>query len=267
MGELLELGEAARRFLWLVGLAMARLTPIFQIVPFLGGRHLTTTVRGSITLSLAAFLVPWLDGRAEAAFGFAEALPLLAKEAALGTIFGFFASLVFFAASGIGFLADNQRGMTMASEVDPISGIDTSPLGAMMMETMILAFVSTGGLALFIQSVLSTYVFWPPFSFWPDWGSAPVGSLLLDQFEWYLAVMVTLAAPMLLVCFLVDLGMGLMNRFAPQLNVYFLAMPIKSALVMALMLAYWGTLFRLLGRETARLPTIWAALSRVLGGT
>jgi type III secretion protein T len=265
MGDLLATGEAARRFLWLAGLAMARLTPVFQIVPFLGGRHLGTVARGSLSLSMAMFLVPWLaQGTNSPPSGLLEALPLLAKEMALGTLFGFLASLVFYAASGVGFLVDNQRGMAMATETDPVSGMETSPLGALVIETLIMAFSAGGGLALFFPALLSTYVFWPPFSFWPDWGAAPLSHLLLSQFQWYIATVVSLAAPMLMVCFLVDLGMGLMNRFASQLNVFFLAMPIKSALAMALMLVYWNTLFGLLSGETARFPALVALLRRVL---
>ena len=267
MGDLLEAGEAARRFLWLTGLAMARLTPVFQIVPFLGGRHLGTIARGSFSLSIAMFLVPWLDrGADRLPAGLMDALPLLAKETALGTLFGFLASLIFYAASGVGFLVDNQRGMAMASEVDPVSGMETSPLGSIVIETLIMAFIASGGLAFFFQALLSSYVFWPPFSFWPDWGAAALSRLVLSQFQWYAAIVVSLAAPMLMVCFLVDLGMGLMNRFASQLNVFFLAMPIKSALAMALMLVYWDVMFGLLSGGTARFPVLVALMRRSLEG-
>jgi type III secretion protein T len=69
---------------------------------------------------------------------------------------------------------------------------------------------------------------------------------------------------MLLICFLVDFGMGLMNRFAPQLNVFFLAMPVKSGLSMALMTVYWLAMFSVLSRETLRLPVLWDALRTAL---
>ena len=267
MGALFELGGEARQFLWLIALAMARLTPVFQIVPFLGGRHLTALTRNSIAFALAVFLHPWLAAHAPAGGampGFSEAVPLLAKEVALGTFFGFVSSLAFYAASGVGFLVDNQRGMAMAQMADPLSGEDTSPLGSIMMQTLTMVFIATGGLGLFFHALLTTYAFWPPFSFWPDWTASPLQWLLLAQFEWYLMTLVTLAAPMLLVCFLVDFGMGLMNRFAPQLNVFFLAMPVKSGFVMALLVVYWAVLFRVLSRETLRLPVLWDALRAVL---
>jgi type III secretion protein T len=261
MGAILAIGDDANRLLLVISVAMARLVPIFQIVPFLGGRHLSVLVRNSIAFAMAAFLAPWLARSApEGSLEFAALLPLLAKEVALGTIFGFVTSLAFYAASGIGFLVDNQRGSSMAQEVDPLSGEETSPLGSLTFETLTMVFIAGGGFALFFQALLSTYAFWPVFSFWPDWTATPLRELILSQFGWFMATMVTLSAPMLLVCFLVDFGMGLMNRFAPQLNVFFLAMPVKSALVLALMVVYWGAMFETLGGDVLRLPVLWDAL-------
>lgn len=265
MGELLAGGEEARRFLWLLSIAMARLTPIFQIVPFLGGRHLTGLVRNSICFGLALFLTPWLHRIAPAmSTELTDIVPLLAKEVALGTIFGFLSSLAFYAASGVGFLVDNQRGMSMAQAADPLSGENTTPFGSLALETLIMLFIATGGLPLFFQAVLTTYAYWSPFAFWPDWTNTPLRLLIMDHFAWYMTTLMVLAAPMLLVCFLVDLGMGLMNRFAPQLNVFFLAMPVKSALTLALMIIYWAPMLRVLGGEVLRLPVLWDALRHAM---
>lgn len=260
----LTYGMEATHLLWMIGVAMARLTPVFQIVPFLGGRHLTGMTRSALAFAMALFLTPWLAELAPPERpGFFSAMPLLAKEVALGTIFGFLSSLAFYAASGIGFLVDNQRGMAMAQGADPLSGEETSPLGSLAQQTLVMVFIATGGLALFFQALLTTYAFWSPFSFWPDWSATPLKDLLLAHFGWYMATMFALAAPMLLVCFLVDLGMGLMNRFAPQLNVFFLAMPVKSGLTMALLTVYWAGMLRVLNREVLRLPILWDALRRV----
>ena len=38
--------------------------------------------------------------------------------------------------------------------------------------------------------------------------------------------------------FLATIGLGLVNRTAPQLNVFFLSMPVKSALGIALLIVY-----------------------------
>ena len=49
---------------------------------------------------------------------------------------------------------------------------------------------------------------------------------------------IIIAAPIIIIMFLATLGLGLVNRTAPQLNVFFLSMPIKSALGIAMLIIY-----------------------------
>jgi len=51
------------------------------------------------------------------------------------------------------------------------------------------------------------------------------------------------AAPVLVAMFLAEVGLALVSRFAPQLQVFFMAMPIKSALAMLVLMLYASALF------------------------
>jgi type III secretion protein T len=54
-----------------------------------------------------------------------------------------------------------------------------------------------------------------------------------------------LAGPVAAICLLTDVSLGLINRFASQLNVYVLAMPIKSGMAMFILVAYYSLLLSL----------------------
>jgi type III secretion protein T len=54
---------------------------------------------------------------------------------------------------------------------------------------------------------------------------------------------------MMIMMFLSDMGLGLMNRFAQQLNVFTLSMPIKSALALFVLILYLPILFGFLKDE------------------
>ncbi len=54
--------------------------------------------------------------------------------------------------------------------------------------------------------------------------------------RWKLAI--CLAAPLLIAMFLAEFGLALISRFAPSLNVFVLAMPIKSAVASLLLVIY-----------------------------
>ena len=65
--------------------------------------------------------------------------------------------------------------------------------------------------------------------------------------SWLLLMMLLLSGPIVVACLLTDVSLGLINRFASQLNVYVLAMPIKSGVAAFLMLFYF---MMLLSNET-----------------
>ncbi|NMR95533.1 EscT/YscT/HrcT family type III secretion system export apparatus protein, partial [Vibrio parahaemolyticus] len=70
--------------------------------------------------------------------------------------------------------------------------------------------------------------------------------------------------PLGLAMFLAEFRLALISRFAPQLNVFFLAMPIKSAIASVLLIVYLGIMmdhfevqFYGITRFAEQLNTIW----------
>ena len=62
--------------------------------------------------------------------------------------------------------------------------------------------------------------------------------VVLGAVDEMLRTTVVISAPAIIVMFLATIGLGLVNRTAPQLNVFFLSMPVKSALGIALLIVY-----------------------------
>ena len=61
---------------------------------------------------------------------------------------------------------------------------------------------------------------------------------LLGTLDGMLQVTVVMAAPVIILMFLATIGLGFVNRTAPQLNVFFLSMPVKSALGVWMLMLY-----------------------------
>jgi type III secretion protein T len=90
--------------------------------------------------------------------------------------------------------------------------------------------------------LFASYAAWPVVSFWPQVADPKFALFFLRQVDLIMYYTVLLAAPVVMLTFLTDLGLGLINRFAPQLNVFFLAMPIKSGLAIFVLVIYFTTL-------------------------
>ena len=138
-----------------------------------------------------------------------------------------------------GFLMDNQRGASQANEADPLSGEESSPLGSFLFQSFVFLFFVSGAFLAFLTLFFQTYVFWPPGEWLPGLGGAQLPLFVAGMVSWLMTKMLLLAGVVLVASFLVDLALGLINRFAAQLNVYLLAMPIKSGLTMLIVLIFF----------------------------
>ena len=92
-----------------------------------------------------------------------------------------------------------------------------------------------------LATVYASYELWPvttliPFS---TLTSIDIPLFFAGRVGWLMLIMVLLSGPIVVACLLTDVSLGLINRFASQLNVYILAMPIKSGVAMFLLLFYF----------------------------
>lgn len=219
----------------LLGIATTRIALAFALQPLFSTETIPALVRNSILFSLGLVslaLQPVMDFRSLTAIDW---LALYAKEAFVGLIIGFFFGAVLWALEAAGQIIDAKVGATMAQVVDPLSGHQTSLNGAFLGRLANLVFIFSGGLSLLVGVILESYAVWPIAATFPR--LAPAGLGLFEAEFGRLMVLATLfAAPVLAVLFVIDIGLGLVNRFAQQLNVFQLSLSIKSFVATAMIL-------------------------------
>lgn len=226
-------------------LGSARLMVFAMVAPFMGNNVLGITARSAVVLALYTVIHPTLVGELAALSPSVLTSGLLIlKEILIGFFIGWLAGMIFWAVESAGFFIDNQRGAGMASETDPLSGDQSSPTGSFLFQSTAYVFFASGSFLTFLGLVYGTYEVWPVTKFLPEaFFLNPESAFFFGGLVAKLAVnTVLLAAPVVLACLLTDISLGLVNRFASQLNVYVLAMPIKSALSSFLLIFYFAIL-------------------------
>ena len=250
----------------LLFIGCVRLLIFFLLVPFLSGEAVPSQLRFSLSVLIAFFAYPAfadLHPPSGAQF-FLWLSAILAKEMLVGFLLAYTASVVFWAMLSVGFIMDNQRGAGMAQVTDPASGESTSLFGSFLHQTTVYIFFSSGAFLQMLLLLLSSYGVCPP-GFEAGAGVREgVPAFILGQFSRLMVLSVVFSAPIMLICLLSDVSLGIINRFAPQLNVFFLSMPIKSALGLFMTMLYLGTLLPLVGRELfslgGYLESLWTVL-------
>ena len=236
-------------YLTAFALGSARLMMFAVIAPFMGNAALNMTVRSALVLALYLVIHPVVFEAVEAlgpmeGAGLVRFVVLVLKEVFIGFILGWLSGMIFWAVEGAGFFIDNQRGAGQATETDPLTGDQSSPTGSFLFQSLTYAFFASGAFTAFLGLVYGTYVIWPvdallPSAFFEMEGAA----LFFGKCLATLALNIVLvSAPVVLACLFTDMALGLINRFASQLNVYVLAMPIKSALASFLLILYFAVL-------------------------
>lgn len=232
--------EVSAGWIWLTLLCTVRLVPLFAFTPLLSGFPVPHRVKVLLLLTLACSMVSMSSGGPPPPPGdLASVLRALAGEVLLGAIMGFGVHAAFAAYSLAGGVMDVQMGFAIGTVFDPVSR-RASPLLASALGTM--AITSFFSLDLH-HDVLRAFA--------SGLQSAPPGSglqplpmeLIVDRFGSIFVFGLSMAAPVVFLLFLLDVGMAVMSRSIPQLNVLFLGMPVKIVLgvgLLALLLPHWS---------------------------
>ncbi|MGB3723666.1 MAG: type III secretion system export apparatus subunit SctT [Pacificimonas sp.] len=249
-----------------LAVSIVRVGGAFLIVPAFSPETIPALVRNSIFVAMglvAAVLDPGLATMAPSAGMWAA---LFVKEAMVGVAIGLFFSAVLWAFEAAGQIIDTKVGLGMASIVDPLSGHQSSPSGQFLARLANFLFMAAGGFMLLVGTLMESYAIWPIGQLMPDFNILTV-TLFEGELQRLMTIALLISAPVLSVLLAVDLSLGLVNRYAQQLNVFSLSMALKgmmSTLILVLML---GVIVQVLMQNIAYQPDrAKAVLEAMTGG-
>ncbi len=211
----------------LLGAASARFAFAFILVPVFSPQVMPPTVRNSIIVAFALLALTIAEPFSPAALSAGAWLSLFAREAAAGIAIGFFFATIVWAMGAAGEIIDQKIGATLGQLLDPLGQQQDSITATFLSRFAQVVFVSAGGLMLLVGTILQSFVILPlrPGSV----SLNPQGIVLFEgEVGRFFALAFLISAPVLLVLYLIDAGLGLLNRFAQQFNVFALSMSIKS---------------------------------------
>lgn len=219
---------------------LPRIGAVFIVLPIFEPSLLNGVVRAGLAGLLALFLAPLAGDLPALPLGMLLAVVL--KEAFIGALLGLAFGIFIWAIESVGDLIDFQTGAGNAAFFEPVAGHQNGPTGEFLRQLAITLFVSAGGLLALVGALIDSFRLWPVHAFFPNLGRV-LAEFAIRQGDTLFTWIVKLAAPVLLVLLLVDVGMGLVGRAAPQLNVFTSAQPVKSLLAVLMLVLFLFFLF------------------------
>ena len=125
---------------------------------------------------------------------------------------------------------------------DPSMQTQTSPIGILYNYLLIVIFFQIDGPFLFFDALMRSYELIPPGA---GINPAFLGSktafwkLCFDIINQIVTIAIQLASPAIVAILMAEMFLGIANRLAPQVQIAFLGMSIKSLLGLALLFTAW----------------------------
>lgn len=219
-----------------VALIACRVLPLCFMSPFLGGDQIDPQVKIGVGLLLSIVMFPAVEPRIhELPVNALFFVLLVLKEVLIGVTLAFIVSFTFEAARIAGNLVDVMSGAQMAQVMAPMIQQQATLYSTFKMMLATTLFLTLNGHHLVIETLADSVVAVPidrfptfsrgMFSYW---------EAHLRIFGDMMRVGLILAGPGMIATFVTDLAMGMINRVATQLQVFFVAMAIKPLVAAAI---------------------------------
>lgn len=211
-------------------LGSIRAAAFLVLSPPFSSRAFPMKLKALMSVAIALPMVPLLTASAPDPAG-PELLVSAVWQVLIGAALGFLTALVFAAVQAAGDLIDVFGYFSLATAFDPMSYSSNAVFGRFYQLLATALLFATDGHQLIVRGFAESYRALPL-----DAGlsTSTMGHLLTGGLGQMFAGALQIAAPLVAVLFLTDLGLGLLNRAAPALNVFSVGFPIKILVVLSL---------------------------------
>jgi len=219
-------------FVW----PLARVGAMMATAPIFSSQQTPKVLRLGLILILSWIMMPLIPAPELVDFFSYDAIIILVQQLLIGLVMGFMLQMVFGALVFGGQAIAYSMGLGFASMMDPQNGVQVPVVAQFYLIISTLFFLSINGHLVLIKLLADSFYVFPvsttgigsaSFEAVVGWGSDMfVGGLLL-------------ALPVMAALLLVNLGLGVIGRAAPQLNIFAVGFPVTIILGFILV---WVTL-------------------------
>ncbi|MCP1102521.1 flagellar biosynthetic protein FliR [Aequitasia blattaphilus] len=217
----------------LFSLVLMRMSGFIFLNPVLGRKDIPAYFKGAFAFVLAYCLYPTVTGEVPEVSGGIVYGILLLKEFAVGFVLGFVMQLFEMVVTYGGAIIDFQMGLSMSTVYDSQNGTQIALTGNILQIYYYLLFFAVDGHLMLIKIISDSSRVVP-------YGSISIGEeaaqAILMIFIQCIVLAVKLALPIIVFEFLMEIGVGILMRIVPQINVFVISMQLRIAMGILILL-------------------------------
>jgi len=206
-------------------LVLTRVSGIFLIAPFFGSLNIPMQLRAGAAIMITLVTFPVIVEKTtvtapESILMFGGAV---AQEMFIGWLIGFIAFVVFAAINMSGKIMDMQVGFSVANVMDPTSGQQAPLIGSFLYNLAVIYFLVVNGHHIIIGALIESFKRIPLDGLiWNEALASFIGDITAGVFLTGMKI----AMPVTFSILLVNVGMGILARTMPQMNIFVVGIPL-----------------------------------------
>ena len=211
-------------------LIFTRMGTAMMIMPGIGDSFVNTRVRLLMALGISFVLTPVIQGyMPEQVPSFPVLFSLIMMEFVTGLFVGTMARIFMIALDVAGMLISTTSGLSNAQVFNPAFSSQGSITGAFLSMTGVVLLFATNLHHMLIYGLVESYKMFPVGAV-PDTGS--MAQLMTSAFSTSFLIGFQIAIPFVVVAIMLYIGMGVLSRLMPQVQVFILALPVQIMLAL-----------------------------------
>ena len=214
-----ELAGWLGQYLW----PLFRVAALLMTMPMVSSQVVAPKVRLLMALAITFLISPLLPSVPAVEPMSAAALLVTLQQLAIGAAMGMVLQIYFAIFTSAGEIVSMQMGLGMSVMIDPINGVQIPVISQLFQLLSFLMFLAVDGHLVAITVVIESFSVLP---------IAPLdlSRIILEQLpglvSWMLVSALLMVIPAIISLLIVSFTFGVMNRSAPQFNIFSLGFPL-----------------------------------------
>jgi len=233
MQEALSIEEFLVSGVFAFMMVFTRLGTAFMIMPGIGDSFIPRNIRLMISLAMAFVLTPVVQSYVPSPIpAFPVLITILMMEFIIGLFIGTVARVLMVALDVAGMIISMTSGLANAQVFNPSLATQGSITGAFLSMTGAVLLFVTNLHHMLIYGLMESYNMFPIGEI-PDSGG--MAELMIQAFSASFLIGFQISIPFVMVAIMMYIGMGVLSRVMPQVQVFILALPAQIMLSMIIL--------------------------------
>lgn len=237
----------------------SRVAAILLFSPILGSAQIPSRFKVGLALTFSILIFPMLQGTQPLPEpkGIFELGIYMAMDATIGLAIAFAVRMIFTAVQVAGTIVDFQMGFGVVNVIDPQTQAQVSITAQFQNILAVLIFLASDAHHMVIGAVVESFRIINPAEV--DFSNV-TPEFILSTFAAMFKIAVKISAPIMAILFFLAVGLGLVARTVPQMNVFIVGFPLQigvGLIMVALAMPFFSLILQ---NQISQLPAQLASL-------